>query len=178
MDSRLVESADANTASSVSSRPLALLWVATAVAVSLHNVEEWLFDMTGWIAKHPWLPGRTLHGDHGQFTLVLAIVTIVVLVIAVTAVVARPRWSAEVLVCVAYALVVNAVSHVLLSLLSASVMPGVVSGVTVLLPVGALATRALPPAQWTASTISLTITAAVGITAGAFALAALLIGIS
>lgn len=140
----------------------------------LHNAEEWLLGMTGWIAAHPWLPGRALHGDHAQFALVLAVVTAAVLAIAVTAVAARPRWSAEVLVCVACALMVTGGSHAALSLLSWSPMPGVISGVVVLLPLGALVVHLLPPVRWTASTIALTAVAAVGITAGAFALASLL----
>ncbi len=158
-------------------RRLALLWMATAGAVVLHNAEEWLLGMTGWIARQSWLPGHSLHGDQSRFALVLAIVTGAVLALAVTAVVVQPRWSAEVLVCVAYALVINGVSHVVLSLLSWSVMPGVVTGVVVLLPLGVLVIRALPSVRWTVSSVVATVLAAVGITAGAFVLAFLLTGI-
>lgn len=161
----------------VGNHRLALLWIATATAVVLHNAEEWLLDMTGWIAGHPWLPGRSLHGDPAEFALVLAIVTLAVLGLAAVAVVTRPRWSAAVLVCLAYALMVNGASHALLSLLSWSPMPGIISGVALFLPLGALLSRALPPVRWTTSTVALTALVAVGITAGAFALAAVPTGL-
>ena len=177
MNQILVDAAGERAAEKVSDRRLVLLWAVTAGAVVLHNVEEWLLDMTGWIAAQPWLPGRSLHGDRAEIAAVLAIVTAAVLAIAVIAVAIRPRWSAEVLVCVAYALMVNGASHVVLSLLSWSPMPGVISGVGVLLSLGALVVHMLPPVRWTVLTIAMTVIAAVGITAGAFALASVLTGI-
>lgn len=160
----------------VGDRRLALLWVAAAGVVLLHNAEEWLLDMTGWIAGQAWIPGHALHGDQSEFALVLAIVTFAVWAIAAVAVLARPRWSAEVLVCIGYALAVNGVSHVVLSLVSQSLMPGAITAVTVLVPFGVLVIRALPTVPWTISSVATTIIAVVGITAGAFALAALLTG--
>lgn len=176
MNQMHVAAASDRAAEKVKDRHL-VLWAATAGAVVLHNVEEWLLDMTGWIATQPWFPGRSLHGDQAEFAVVLAIVTTAVLAIAVIAVAFRPRWSAEVLVCVAYALMVNGASHVLLSLLSWSPMPGVISGSVVLLPVGALLVHRLPPVRWTVSIVAMTVIAATGITAGAFALASVLTGI-
>lgn len=172
----LAEVTAENAAAKVTRRRLTLLWAATAAATALHNTEEWLLDMTGWIAEHPWLPGRSLHGDQTEFALVLAVVTTAVLVIAATAVVAQPTWSAEVLVCLAYALMINGTSHVLLSLLSLDPMPGVISGIVVLWPLGVLVTRTLPAVRWTILTTATTVTAAVGITAGAFALASAFTG--
>ncbi|MGC5617677.1 HXXEE domain-containing protein [Georgenia sp. Z1491] len=153
---------------------LTLPWITTALVVVLHNTEEWYLDMTGWIAGHPWLPGRSLHGDGAEFALVLALVTLAVLGLAAVAVLTRPRWSATALVCLTCALAVNGASHALLSLLSWSPMPGVVTGVALLVPLGVVLARALPPVSWTASTVVLTVLAAVGLTAGAFALAAAL----
>ncbi|MEU3273066.1 HXXEE domain-containing protein [Saccharomonospora sp. NPDC006951] len=170
----LTEAVSDRAATKVNDRRLALLWLAMAGAVVLHNVEEWLLDMTGWIAAHPWLPGRAWHGDREEFAVVLAIVTAAVLAIAAAAVAIRPGWSAEVLACVAYALMVNGASHVVLSLLSWSPMPGVFSGIVVLAPLGALVVHLLPPVRWTVATIAMTVIAAVGITAGAFALASVL----
>lgn len=160
----------------VSERWLAMLWVATVSAVVVHNTEEWLFNMTGWIADHPWLPGRSLHGDQSEFTVALTIVTVTVLLVAGGAVVIRPRWSAEVLVCVAYALMFNGATHAVVSLLSWSFMPGVITGVLVLLPCGVLVIRTLPPVRWTISSVTVTVIAAVGITAGAFAVASVVAG--
>lgn len=153
---------------------LTLFWLLTAASIVLHNSEEWLLDMTGWIAEHPWLPGRSLHGDQADFAVVLALVAAAVVGIAALAVIRRPPWSAEVLVCVAYALMVNAVSHAILSLLSISVMPGVITGVLVLLPLGLMIVRALPPVRWTVANVGATAAAACGITAGAFLLGPML----
>lgn len=156
----------------VTHRQLAQLWAATTVAVALHDAEELLLDLTGWIARHPWLPGRSLHGDRAEFALVLAIITAAVLTIAVASVASRAPWSAEALVCVAYALLINGVSHGLLSLASWSPMPGVVSGSLVLIPLAALIIRTLPALQWTRSTVVIAATTTAGITVGAFVLAA------
>ncbi len=173
MSSTLAEVAGESPIAQVGRRRLALLWAAVAAAVVLHNAEEWLLDMTV-DRRHSWLLGRALHGDRAEFALVLAIVTATVLAIAVIAVAARPRWSAEVLACIAYVLMVNGISHVLLSLLSWSPMPGVISGAAVLLPLGVLVVRLLPPVRWTFPAVAMTVISAVGVTAGAFALAALL----
>ncbi|WP_051297726.1 HXXEE domain-containing protein [Brevibacterium album] len=177
MDQGFAETASDRAVAKVSGRHLAMLWAAAAGAAALHNLEEWLLDMTGWIAGHSWLPGRSLHGDQAEFAVVLALVTVAVFAIAGVAVAVRPRWSAEVLVCVAYALMVNGASHAVLSLLSWHPMPGVFSGIVVLLPLGMLVVHMLPPVRWTVPTIVMTVIAAVGITAGAFALASVLTGI-
>lgn len=158
-------------------RRLATLWIATAGAVVLHNIEEWLFDMTGWVAAHPGLPGRALHGDQAQFEVALVIVTAPVLILAATAVAFRPRWSAEALVYVAHAIVINGASHVLLSILTWSLMPGVITGVIMLLPVGALVIHVLPSPRWTMSSVIMTVVAAVGIAVGALALASVFTGV-
>jgi hypothetical protein len=163
--------------SRVSRERLRLLWSATSVAVVLHSAEEWSTDMTGWISRRPWLPAAEMHEGNQEFTLVLALVTAALLALAALAVVARPRWSSDVLVCVLWALMANAAGHAVLSLLSWSVMPGTISGVAVIMPLGVLALRALPPVRWTVGTTVTTLVAALGLMAGAFALAALLHGI-
>ncbi|WP_366516500.1 HXXEE domain-containing protein [uncultured Agrococcus sp.] len=176
MNRMRIEAVSDRRSAAVSDRRLAVLWIATASAVVLHNFEEWALGMTTWIATHPWLPGRSLHGDQAEFAVVLAIVTSAVLVIAVAAVAFRPRWSAEVLACVAYALMFNGASHAVVSLLSWSPMPGIITGIIVLLPLGTLVTRMLPPMRWTVSNVTVTVIAAVGITAGAFAVASVFAG--
>lgn len=150
-----------------------LIWLATSAAVVVHNTEEWAFDLTGWIGRHPWLPGAQVHGGVQEFTLVLSLVTVVLLSLAGAAVLFRPRWSSDVLVCLLWALMANAAGHAALSLLSWSVMPGTITGVAVIMPLGALAVRVLPPVRWTVGTTLWTVVAALGITAGAFALASL-----
>ena len=156
----------------VTPRRTGVLWVLTVSAVALHNVEEWLLGLTGWIADHPWLPGRFLHGNHVQFAIALAMVTAVVLVIALIAVATRARWSEGVLVSVAYALMINAGSHLVLSVLSWSLMPGTFSAALLLLPLGLLIERSLPVVHWTATSLVLTIVATVGLVIGSLAAAA------
>src|SRR5690625_768701 len=109
----------------VSNRRLSLMWTATTAALILHNLEEWMLGMTEWIASHPWLPWRSLHGDTNGFAIALVIVSGAVFLIALTAVTTQPRWSADVLVFIAYAMMVNGISHAAVSLLSWSLMPGV-----------------------------------------------------
>lgn len=176
MGDLLIATSTSTTSARDSDHRLPLLWVATAGVVLLHNCEEWLLDMTGWIAGQTWIPGHSLHGDGSEFLLVLLLVTIVVLAVSAIAVLARPSWSAEVLVCLAYALVVNGMSHIVLSVVSQSVMPGAITAVAVLLPFGVAVICALPAVPWTASSVATTIIAVVGVTAGAFGLASLLTG--
>ncbi|MGL3150519.1 HXXEE domain-containing protein [Microbacterium sp. A82] len=153
---------------------LAALWAATIVALALHNAEEWLLGLTGWIAAHPWMPGRSLHGDQAQFGLALLLVTAAVVTIAVIAVSTRAEWSAEALACVAYALLINAGSHLVISVASWSLMPGVISGLFILLPLGLIIVRTLPPVRWTVSTVVMTVIAAVAIVMGSLLIAATL----
>lgn len=154
------------------SRRLAAFWAATVLALAVHNAEEWLLGMTGWMAAHPWTPGRFLHGDQQQFALALVIVTAAVLTIGVVAVSTRAKWSAETLVCIAYVQIINAGSHLVVSVVSWSVMPGVITGVLVLLPLGLIITRALPPVRWSRSAVVTTVIAAVAIVGGSLLIAA------
>ncbi|WP_423464189.1 HXXEE domain-containing protein [Promicromonospora sp. MS192] len=143
------------------------------VALAVHNAEELVRDLPGWQAERPWLPGGAVYGDQAQFAGALAIVTGAVLVLAVAAVAGRTAWSAPVLVCVGYALLVNAMGHVLLSVVTWSLMPGVITSVLVLVPVAVLLARTLPPVRWTASTVLVTLVAAVGLVLGSLVIAAL-----
>jgi multisubunit Na+/H+ antiporter MnhE subunit len=157
-------------------RGLSLLWTATSGALVFHNLEEWWLGMTEWIAARSWLPAHSLHGDQDKFAVVLAIVSGAVLMLALTAVFARPSWSSEVLVFVAYAMMVNGSSHAVLSLLSWSLMPGVITGSIVLLPLSAFVIRKLPPVRWTLATVALLVITTVGVTAGVLVLASVLSG--
>lgn len=158
---QMLDSVDIETRA-VPRRRLTLLWALSVGALALHNAEEWLFGLTGWIAGHPWMPGRALHGDQAQFALALVMVTAAVFAIAVIAVATRAAWSEGALVAVAYALMVNAGSHLVVSVASWSLMPGVVSGALVLFPLGLFMLRTLPPLRWT--TLSLVVTAAAAVT--------------
>ena len=153
---------------------LATWWALSVAALAVHNTEEWLLDMTGWVAGHPWLPGRSLHGAQDRFVLALLIVTATVLVTAVGAVTRQPAWSAEVLTCVACALVVNGASHIVVSVVSWDLMPGTITGTLLLLPLGLAVVRSLPPVCWTGWTWAATVIAALALVAGSLVLAAVL----
>lgn len=155
-----------------SRRRLGLLWGLTVAALALHNMEESLLGLNGWMAEHAWFPGRALHGDDAQLTLALAIVTAAVFLLAVFAVVRRPAWSAEVLACVAYALAINAIGHLVLSVVSMSFMPGVFTGTFVLLPLSVGVVRSLPAVWWRPTAVAITVAAAVGAVVGSLLLAA------
>ncbi|MFE7504394.1 HXXEE domain-containing protein [Promicromonospora sp. NPDC057488] len=172
----MTEESSARTAGTgVSDRArLGLFWCLVAMALAVHNAEELARDLPGWQADRPWLPGAALYGDQGQFAVALAIVTGAALVLAVVAVTTRATWSAPVLVCVSYALLVNAAGHVLLSIVCWSLMPGVLTSVVVLAPVAVFLTRALPPVRWTISAALVTLVAALGLVVGSLAIAALM----
>ncbi len=158
----------------VSRRRIDLLWALAVGALALHNAEELLLGLTGWIAEHPWMPGRALHGDQAQFAISLAIVTAAVLAIAVVAVTTRAEWSAGALVGVAWALIINAGSHLLMTTVSWSLMPGTVSGALVLLPLGLLIVRTLQPMRWTTVSVLLAAFAAAMLVFGSLVIAAVL----
>lgn len=153
---------------------LTLLWTACVAAVALHNIEEWLLDMTGWMGAREWLPGSSLHGDQGRYAVALVIVTLALLGVAILAVVSRAGWSAEVLTCVGYVLLANAASHLLLSVVAGSIMPGAVTGALVLMPLGLVVLHTLPPVRWTLTTTATTILAALVFVGGSLALAGVL----
>ena len=170
---RLLDSAEVE-AREVSRRRTDLLWTLAVGALVLHNAEELLFGLTGWIAEHPWMPGRALHGDQAQFAIALAIVTAAVLAIAIVAVTTRAGWSTGALLSVAWALIINAGSHLMMSAMSWSLMPGTVSGALVLLPLGLLIARTLPPMRWTTPSVLMTVVAAAMLVFGSLVIAAVL----
>lgn len=154
-------------------RRLALLWGVLVLALAVHNLEEVLLDLPRWAADRPFLPSAALYGEQAQFGLAVLIVTGVVAVIGAIAIVRRPAWSAEVLACLAHVLLINAATHVVVSAVSWSLMPGLVTGVLLLLPIGLLVVRSLPPVQWTRANVLIVVGAAAGIVFGSLGLAAL-----
>lgn len=136
-----------------SRRPAALLWVVTLAALAVHNVEEAALGLNRWLTERPWFPPQASHLSDGQFTAALVIVTAAVGLIAVVSVFRPPRWGIEALTAVAYALIVNATSHIVISFVSWNPMPGVFTSVLVLLPVNILVLRRLPATRWTAASV-------------------------
>lgn len=167
-------SEDATVEDDTTDQRLRVLWALGFGGLALHNLEEGLFGLTRWMAGHAWLPGRVLHGDGTQFAIALVLVTTVVLVVAVLAVTTRARWGVGALAGIAYAFLINAGSHIVLSVASWSLMPGTVSAALVLLPVGLLLLRSLPATPWSTASVVATVGAALGLMMGSLVLAAAL----
>lgn len=111
------------------------LWVAAILAFALHAGEEALSGLPQWATVHPLVPwmASMLSGD--RFILVAGALTLVVLAVGGYAVAVRPGWSGLLLRVLAWVMLANAASHVVLSILTMSYMPGLVTAVLVLVPV-------------------------------------------
>ena len=110
-------------------------FVAGALAFLLHNGEEALADLPGWSEAHPQLGWMAAVMPRERFLIAAAGLTLLVLALALAASLRPGRWSEPVLQVLAWIMIVNATSHVALSLLTGSIMPGVISAVLILLPV-------------------------------------------
>lgn len=137
-------------------RPAAALWAMTIAALMVHNVEEGTLGLNRWLTAQPWFPSQALHLSDGQFTAALVILTVIVGLLAVISVLLPPRWGVEALTAIAYALIVNAVSHIMVSFVTWSLMPGVATSVLVLLPVNIAVLRRLPTTRWTTASVVVT----------------------
>lgn len=147
-------------------RPAAALWLVTLAALTVHNAEEAALGLNRWLTTRPWFPPQASHLNDGQFTAALVIVTVAVGLIAVVSVFLPPRWGIEALTAVAYALIVNAISHIVMSFVSWDPMPGMFTSVLVLLPVSILVLRHLPATRWTAGSVVGTVLLAFGLLFG------------
>lgn len=110
-------------------------WTAAAAAVLAHNAEESLLGLPGWVSAHPALPWLDWMAWPGAFDIGVAIVSLLVGVLALYAIATGPTWSRLALRVLAFVMLINAASHVGLSLMTASVMPGAVTALFVLAPV-------------------------------------------
>ena len=153
----------------VPQRPLAGLWWLTVAVFALHNAEEYLRDLPAWADAHApaWI--ASVHGDQVGNGIAVAVLTGAALILAVVALSARPAWSSEVLVCFAFVLIVNAVSHLAMSALSRTLMPGVVTAPLLLL-LGVYLVWRLPTIRATWPTVLVTAAVAVAAVVGALLL--------
>lgn len=153
---------------------LAWLWFVTVAVFAVHNAEEYLRDLPSWASEHapPWI--AAVHSGQDGFGLAVGLLTLAALVVAVVATVIRPAWSAEVLVCFAIVLLVNAASHLALSVLSLSLMPGVLTSPLLVLLGGYLVLR-LPRVRATWPTVLATVLVAVLATVGTLLVAGWLV---
>ena len=113
-------------------------WTAAAAAVLTHNAEESVYDLPGWAATHPVLPWLDWMASPGAFDIGVAVVSLAVGMLALYAIATGPSWSRLALRVLALVMLINAASHVGLSLATASVMPGSVTALFLLMPVMAV----------------------------------------
>ncbi|ASO21704.1 hypothetical protein AHOG_20435 [Actinoalloteichus hoggarensis] len=155
---------------------LAWCWAWAVVSFALHNAEEWLGDLPAWSVAQPALPWSVPVESSAAFGLAVAMLTVAVALAGVVAVVTRASWSAETLSCFAIVLLINVVSHVALSLATWSLMPGVLTGVALLLPAALVILRVLPRVRLNLPTTLWTAAAAVAATLGALWVAGAIAG--
>lgn len=153
---------------------LATWWFLTVAVFAVHNTEEYLRDLPGWAAEHapPWI--AAVHPGQAGFGLAVGLLTLTALLVTVVATTLRPVWSAEVLVCFTVVLLVNAASHLAMSALTSSAMPGVFTS-PLLVVLGVFLVMRLPRVRATWPTVLATALVAVLATVGTLRLAGWLV---
>lgn len=112
---------------------LGVLWVCLFSLLVVHNAEELLLGLPAWTREHPWFPDR-VSGSYDTFIPAVVVVICAGGVLAVYAVLRRPRWSRPALIVATGLLALNAVSHIVASLVTQTVMPGLYSSVLIVVP--------------------------------------------
>lgn len=115
--------------------PYRRAWMAAAAAFLVHNVEEVVLDLPVWSAAHPILPWLNWMEQPGAFPLAVGVLSLAVGSGAIYAIATGPSWSGWALACFAIVILINAASHVALSVMTSSLMPGVFTAGLVITPV-------------------------------------------
>jgi hypothetical protein len=110
-------------------------WAAGIAAFLVHNVEEVASDLPAWAVAHPVLLWLGWMAPAGWFAIAVGVLTLGVGGLALYAMSTAPRWSGWALVAFAVVMLANAASHIVLSVMTSSVMPGVVTAGLVIAPV-------------------------------------------
>lgn len=150
-------------------------WVALISALGLHNAEEWIRDLPTWSAASTIVLEFLAADVHRGFGLALALVTLVpaigAIVIRRAAPMTEPMWLAI----LAWVLIVNALWHVVLSLVTWTLMPGVVTAIALLLPVSVHVLASLPVHRTRGRIIGSAVLIMVAVTAVAVTFATLVV---
>lgn len=115
--------------------PYRRAWMAAAAAFLIHNVEETTLDLPGWSVAHPVLTWFGWMEQPGLFSIAVGIMSLAVGCGAIYAIATGPSWSGWVLHLFAFVMLLNALGHISISLMTSSLMPGVITAVLVILPV-------------------------------------------
>lgn len=110
-------------------------WTAAAAAVLAHNAEESVMGLPQWVSAHPVLPWLGWMASPGAFDIGVAVVSLAVGLLALYAIATGPSWSRMALRLLALVMLMNAASHVVLSVMATSLMPGAVTASVILAPV-------------------------------------------
>ncbi len=114
--------------------PYRRAWAAATAAFLVHNVEEVARDLPDWVKSFPLASWLNWMSD-GRFAIAVAVLTVAVGALALFCIATGPRWSRLALSIFAIVMLLNAASHVALSLWTSSLMPGVVTAALVITPV-------------------------------------------
>lgn len=112
----------------------ARFWAA-ALALGLHNAEEIALDLPGWASSHPELVTLTWSANSAAFTITAVLLVGAAVLFALGAQLRPQRWMSSALRLFAIIMLVNAASHLALSIWTGSVMPGTWTAGLVVLPV-------------------------------------------
>lgn len=116
---------------------LRIYWLLFLVVFAIHNAEEAIFGMPEWLANYGFFLVTTEYESIAiiiNYSLLL-ILTIAAAVVAYLLEKRQSQQSALYLEIFAYIMLINAFSHIGLSLYTDSIMPGLVTSVVLLLPI-------------------------------------------
>lgn len=113
-------------------RKLRRYWISAIIIFALHNAEEVFRGLPDWAVEHPQFP-TTLSTT--SFTWATILLTLGVGVTAYILTQKSPQWSKTFLVGFCIVMIVNMLSHITFSLLTQTLMPGVITAVVLVIPV-------------------------------------------
>lgn len=100
-----------------------------------HNVEEVALDLPAWRTSHQQFAWLGWMETPGLFATAVGVLSLAVGAIALYAMSTAPRWSRAALAVFATIMLVNAASHILLSIMTQSLMPGAVTAAVLIVPI-------------------------------------------
>ena len=126
-------------------QPVEWSWAAASTAFLIHNAEELLFGLPDWATANPQVGWIATTMPEQRFATAVILLSMIVVALAVIGTLQPLSWTRFVLRLFAGIMLLNAASHIGLSLLAGSIMPGLWTALVLLLPVmGRIAVRPLP----------------------------------
>lgn len=108
---------------------------AASLALALHNAEEVALDLPAWADAHPQIAAFNWSSGSDAFSIAALIIVLLAGGLALWVQLRPATWMRHALRILALVMLINAASHMALSLYTASLMPGVISATFVLVPV-------------------------------------------